>query len=503
MFRGSISEFSMHRSFILIKKKISKVISGNSLKSEVVRGSFWLGSANGFEQLLRLIRNMILTRILLPEVFGLMAIIMAINVFFESFTEVGIRQAIIHSPEGEQGSYLNSAWWVSVFRSSFLYLITFILAPLASKFYHLPELTVLIRIAFLSIIFKGLMSPKTFVAIKNMEFYKWVLIFSVGGYIGIISTVILAFMIHNIWALVIGLNIEWLARLILSYFVAPFLPKQNIEKSAFRSLIRYSRGMVGLPILTFIFLRTDIFVIGKLCNAEDLGKYSLAVALASIPFRLVTKLISDIALPAFSRMQNDRERLRNAIMKLSSNIAIFIIPFFLFSVLYAKDMLHVIYGETYVQVAIPFSILIGTSVFRLISTPIAGLYMAIGVPSLHRFFTAIRAMLIILTIYPAIKWFGLVGAASAGFISMCVSLIFQVTKLARIIDLNPWSYARIFQKGFVLSIVIFTVWIFSYNSLSVEPFVNLLLGLSISIVIYLLLIYILLNSKYKLSLKIN
>ncbi|MFZ5519443.1 MAG: oligosaccharide flippase family protein [Candidatus Zhuqueibacterota bacterium] len=481
-----------------VKQKAQKLLTGDGLKSKVVRGSFWLGSANSLEQGLRLVRNMILARILAPDVFGLMAIVMAINVFFESFTEIGIKQAIIQSPQGEQNSYLNSGWWVSVARSASLYFIAFIFAPLLSDFYNLPDLIILIRVAFISILFKGFMSPSSFVTIKNMNFIKWVKIFNVGSYIGILTSVVLSLIIRNIWALVIGLNVEWLARLILSYLYAPFSPQFKIDKNAFRNLIKYSKGMFGLPILTFIFMRADIFVIGKLCPASDLGMYSLVVSLATIPFQMATKLISDVTMPAFSTIQTDRTRLRKTFIKVSSKLSIVTIPFLLFSILYSRDLLFVIYGQKYMAISIPFCILMGTSVIRLISTPIAGLYLAIGQPHLHRYFTAIRAFLIILFIYPSIKFFGLIGAASAGFLSMSIGYIFQVGRLSKIIDLNKYSYFKIFVNAIMVSVVIIFVWIVGNKIFVLDHYLNLLTGIFLSFLLYFVLFAIKLKLKYKL-----
>ena len=127
---------------------------GNSLKARLSRGSLWLAMGSGVEQGLRLIRNMILTRLLAPEIFGLMAIVYAINIFFESFSQIGIRQAIIQSPEGEKNTYLNAAWFLSVARSLTLYIIAYISAPLIANFYNYHSLIPIMRVVFLNLVFR-------------------------------------------------------------------------------------------------------------------------------------------------------------------------------------------------------------------------------------------------------------------------------------------------------------------------------------------------------------
>ena len=105
------------------------------LKERAVRGGAWLGAGTGIEQGLRFLRNIILTRLLAPEAFGLMAIVLALNTAFESFTDVGIKQAIVQNPRGQTREYLNGAWWFSCIRAVVLYGLAFWSAPFLERFY--------------------------------------------------------------------------------------------------------------------------------------------------------------------------------------------------------------------------------------------------------------------------------------------------------------------------------------------------------------------------------
>ena len=280
---------------------------------------------------MRLVRNALLARILLPNEFGTMAIVLAINTFFESFTEVGIKQSVIQNPQGNKNEYLNSAWWLGFFRSILLYTIAFFSAPYIADFYNNEQLTLLIRISFLGLIFKGLMSTGVYQSLKNMNFKKWTIINNSGGLFGIFSAITLAFIYKNVWALAIGFLLEWVARFILSYILLPIRPKFYIEKQSMRELLIYAKGMLGLPILTFIFIRADIFVLGKLDTQANLGLYSMAAALAFIPLRLLTKVISETVMPAFSKMQNNFKNLNEALFKVTRIIFLMSMPMLIFA----------------------------------------------------------------------------------------------------------------------------------------------------------------------------
>ena len=247
-----------------LKGMVNEIRTGDSLKNRSARGAIWLGGANGFEHGIRFLRNMILTRLIAPEAFGVMAIILAVDKIFESFTEVGVKQAIIQNPSGEDKTYLNGAWWLAFLRGTLLYTIGYIGAPALASFYEDPQLVPLVRVAFLSVFFRGILSPRSYVAIKEMKFLKWISINHLGGILGIVATVVMAFYMRNVWALVIGFALQAIFRCILSFIVCPFLPGLTFKKEHTQALIKYVTGILGLPILTFIFMRVDVFVIGKL-----------------------------------------------------------------------------------------------------------------------------------------------------------------------------------------------------------------------------------------------
>ena len=247
----------------LLIEKITNLYKGSSLKKRAAKGGIWLGAGSGTENGLRLLRNMILARLLAPDAFGLMAIVLAVNVFFDSFTKIGVKEAIIQNPKGNENTFLNGAFWLAFVRGIVMFIAAIIMVPLVARFYNKPELVPMMRVVFLSILFYGMMSPKSYTELKQMNYKKWVIIFHGGSVIGVITTIIMGFILHNIWALVIGFTVESAARCIVSYIICPFLPGFNFEKENLRSLFRFARGIFGISIVVFLYNRIDIFVLGK------------------------------------------------------------------------------------------------------------------------------------------------------------------------------------------------------------------------------------------------
>ncbi len=456
----------------------------DSLKAKAVSGGIWLSAGSGFEQALRLIRNMILTRFLAPEVFGVVAIVLSVNAAFESFSQIGIKEAVIQSPRGEEKTYLNGAWLIAVGRAIALYAIIYVCSPLLADFYNNDGLISLFRVAFLSLLFTGLMSSGAYVSLKKLKFKRWAIIFHGGGWVGILTSLVLTYYMRNEWALVIGFTVESFSRLILSYIYCPFWPTLNYDREDLKALFNYAKGMFGLPLLTFIFMKCDVIVIGKVCDFSDLGLYSMVSIIAWSPFQFITLITAQVIMPVFSEKQEDKKWANKWILNITK-ITVFIgLPLLFFVGFYGEDLLTIIYGVKYGEIALPFVIIFFTAFLRTSSVPIAAFFLASGHPEFHRLFVAVRALLIMVIIYPAVTSYGLIGAASAGLFSMVVSYFFQMWKICKVTGLPIRQYLIIFIKGFFFSVPIILVSVLSNSIYSVGPFLNIIPGLIGCVVSY-------------------
>ena len=111
-------------------------------------------------------------------------------------------------------------------------------------------------------------------------------------------------------------------------------------------------------------------------------------------------------------------------------------------------------------------------------------YLSVGQPRLQRLFSGIRAVLIIILIYPAIKWLGLTGAATVVFFSTAISYLFQVLRMRKLTGLDTLQYVWIFIHGLVIALIVVVVWFLTYNIFSRNPISNLIYGLIGCAIIY-------------------
>jgi O-antigen/teichoic acid export membrane protein len=428
---------------------------------------------------------MLLTRLLAPEAFGTLAIVTSATSVLISLTDVGAKEALIQNPRGTEDSYVGAAWWLTVGRALSLYSILFLVAPLISGFYRNGQLTALMRVASASLLFEGLMSSQAYVAIKKMKFQKWAAISHGGGIAGVLITVILSFFIRNVWALVLGTVAESAARCFLSYVLCPFLPSLKLDKAAIRELLRFSRGVFGLAILNLIFIRTDIFVLGKLYSPAQLGVYAMAIYLVQTPVTFIINLLGQTLMSTFSHIQADAQRINRILLQVMAVIFLLGMPMVVFMFFCARPLLGLVYGQAYAAASSALVVAAFVAILNVANAQITTVFYAKGLPQLHRRCVVIMAILMILLIYPFAKQFGLVGGQLACLISIIAGYSFQIERIRKITQLNLARYWRISLVSGIISLCAIAFFLFAkaVGSLS-RPIPILLSGVTACLVAY-------------------
>jgi O-antigen/teichoic acid export membrane protein len=433
--------------------KFRTLFKSDSLRGRILQGGGVLTIGSFAENLLRFIRNIILARLLAPDAFGLMATIMAIAAAAEAFAEVGLTQSIIQNKKGADKEFLNVIWWFSTFRGTFLYIIVFFAAPFIADFLNKPEATLILRIALIVILLRGLISPKIYLLQKELKFTRWVLLTQSASILGIVAAITSAFYLRNVWALVLGYVAETFLIFLFSYIFYPHIPKLQINLSHAKDIMSFSRKVFGLPILMVLYSQVDNFVIGKVISLSTLGLYYLARSLSNMSTTIFSK-ISAVFLPAFSLIQDDKVKLKKSLLQLTEIIATLGLPFLTFLIVYARPILTLIYSPELNTIAIPFSICCIFSFLYLLSVLIMNVAFATGNPDQFRQASLVRTIVFLILLYPATKYFGLIGAALSALFSMCLAIIIQIRYLKILLNINVLEYSGFFVKGIKYSLIV-------------------------------------------------
>jgi O-antigen/teichoic acid export membrane protein len=468
-----------------VKGAAGRVLKGEGLRAKAARGGAWLGGGSFAEQVSRFARNMLLTRLLAPNAFGTMAIVLSSQSLVSSFTDVGVWPAVIQNPRGGEDEYLNAAWWFGMARAVFIYFVIFAAAPWVSHFYGDPELSPLLRVALLSIVLDGMLSPRAKLAQKQMKFGTWAIISNGGAVLGVALTIALSFVMRDVWALVIGYCSENAFRCVLSYALCPGLPSLSWDKRAFQDLMKFSKGMVGLSFLNLIFSRADIFVLGKLYSPAELGLYTMAVYLVQTPSGFLINLLSTTLLPAFSHVNQDRERLNRMLIEVTSWIVLLGLPAVAMLWLCGSSLLTVTYGARYAASATALALAAGVAFLNTLNTLVTLVFYADGRPALHRRAVAASAIVMLIAIYPACKFLGVAGGQVAALVAIGASYLLQVERTRHITGLHLGRYAKALLPATAVSVGILAVGMgVRYLGFAARPFANIAVASAVCALAY-------------------
>lgn len=448
----------------------------DNLKSKVLRGNAWLGTWSVGSQFTRFVRNIILARLLAPEAFGTMAIVISISTILHSMTDIGMKDALVQNPRGSEDHYANAAWLLAIGRSLLLYGILFSLAPWLAGFYGNPVVSPLLRVCALGLIFDGAFSPKAWVALKEMKFKKWAAIIHGGGICGVVITIVLAFFIRDVWALAIGSVAQSACAFVLSYILCPHIPSISWDREAMRDLLVFVKGLVGLSFLNFIFARTDVFVLGKLFHPTELGLYVMAVFLVQTPMSFIMNMFGQTLLPAFSHVQQDSTRINRNFLRLTGVLAAAAMPALVFILFCGRSLLTFFYGHRYAAAAPALMVAAFVAVINIVNGNITTVFYAKGVPQLHRRCVAIMALTMIVLIYPFAKTFGLVGGQLAALASILVGYFSQVIRMREVTGLDLKRYIKLFAMPVAIASALALVLLAAQPFVLGWPIFNISLG---------------------------
>jgi lipopolysaccharide exporter len=432
------------QSYDRVKVIIDGLLCRDGLRAKAFRGGAWLGAGSVAEQAARFARNMLLARILAPEAFGTMAIVLSSASLVDTLTDVGTKAAIIHNPRGGKDAYLNASWWLGMGRAIFSYFLIFAMAPWISRFYGRPELSGLLRVALLGVLLVGAISPRSILASKEMKLARWAAINHGGGICGVILTVVLSFFVRDVWALAIGYCSEHAFRCLLSYALYPGLPSLQWDRHAARELLTFSRGVVGMSFLNLIIARADVFVLAKLYSSAALGLYTMAVSLVTTPSMFLTAILGQVLIPALASVQEDTERLNRVLVEVTSWFIFLGLPAAISLCLCAPYLLTVAYGSRYIAAVGPLSVASAVVFLTVLHGVTTCVLFAKGRPALHRYAVAATAATMLVAIYPACRFLGPIGGQVAALLAISVGYLLQLKRLREVTDLNLSRYGGAF-----------------------------------------------------------
>ncbi len=274
--------------------------NGSSLTARALRSSLLTVGGFGGSQLIRLLSNLVLTRLLFPEAFGLMALVTVFLIGLGQFSDVGVTPAILQSKRGDDQKFLNTAWTIQVVRGFCLFLVACAIAWPVAALYDQPQLNQLLPVAALSLLISGFNPTRLDTANRHLMLGRVTAIDFGTQLTGILGAIVLAWMTGSVWSLVASGLISALVQL---YLLDRFLPGErnrfHWDKSCAQELISFGKWIFLSTVCGFFFTQGDKLLMGEYLPLDVFGVYNIGFFLASFPMLLGGMITRKILIPIY------------------------------------------------------------------------------------------------------------------------------------------------------------------------------------------------------------
>jgi O-antigen/teichoic acid export membrane protein len=283
----------------------------------VLRAGSWTVLTYGFTQVTRLATSLIVTRLLVPEVFGIMAVAMVVSTGLALLTDLGVLQCIVRSPRQDQ-RFLDTLWVAQILRGAAVCAASLALAALlgalqalgwigAASTYGSPALPYVIAAVGFASVLGGLESTKVAVARRELSLARLSQLEILCNVVSVAAVVSWALIDPSIRALVGGWIIGAALRTLLTHTMLPGTGNRfRWDPSAFRELLAFGKWVIVSSTLGFFALNGDRLLLGGLVSAHELGLYSIAFLVLGAARQGLSLLAASVAYPALSEVVRTR-----------------------------------------------------------------------------------------------------------------------------------------------------------------------------------------------------
>lgn len=324
----------------------------SSLKTKVVKGTIWALAERFAGQAVSFVVSMVLARLLVPEDYGTVALLGIFTAIAGVIVDSGLGGALIQKKEATELDF-NSVFYLSLAASGAVYLILFFSAPFIADFYKTPVLIPITRVVSLTIIFNAINSVQNAELSRKMLFDRSFRISLISVVLGSAIGISLAYLGYGPWAIVWSTVGGAFVGVISRWFIIAWRPKLMFSWLALRGLWRFGWKMAVSSLLDSIFVNVHGLIIGRLYSKADLAFVNKGAHVPRLGMDSINSTLGRVAYPALAQMQDDPDKMREAMRKMIRISTFFVFPLMTGLAVCAKEIILILFGQKWLP-AVPY-----------------------------------------------------------------------------------------------------------------------------------------------------
>ena len=286
--------------------------------NHLLRGSLWMIAARWAMRLLGLVSTMILARLLAPDDFGLIAMVMLAYGLLETISYAGVDLALLRDGNETRGHY-DTAWTVQVLQGFFIAACLVAAAPFVASYFNEPRAQTVMYWVALRAPIDGLQNIGIVAFRKELDFAKEFRFNLYNKLLNLVVVVGMALWLRNYWALVYGALVASIVGLAVSYAMHPYRPRPSLER--LRDIWAFSQWLVISRLGSYLNRKCDEFVVGGYAGTKAMGNYHVANELATLPSNEIVMPMRRAMFPTLAKISSQRDNYAQAVLTSFSTVA--------------------------------------------------------------------------------------------------------------------------------------------------------------------------------------
>lgn len=417
------------------------------LGQSIRHGAAWVLSGNLSVQILQFAVGVVLARLLAPADFGILVTIQIFTGVAGFLASGGMGQALVRAQDATP-HHFQTVFTLQLLTGLVIYAVFYVLAPYIADWYDQPVYRDLIHVSALSFVLRPFVNMPSAWLQREMRFRQRTTLRLVTAPLGSIASIVLAWLGHGPWSLVIGGLASSVAYAVLSQFIVPVRPGIRFDAELTRQLGLYSVKFTGNDLVSYLRNQLANFLLGVLSGPTTVGLYNKADSLAKLP-QTISGAVYEPIFRGLSKTVDDADKSQYIYYRTISLLAVYMLPIYFGLMWLAEPFIVVVYGEKWLPSALPLAILSTGGVLACIGHPAGAVLAANNWLGREIVVQVVTAALTAIACIVGIRW-GLAGVATGLLVAWLYSTLHLSVLCARCIGGSMAKLWRNLRPGLTL-----------------------------------------------------
>lgn len=458
-------------------------------KSKVFSGTIWSAVQRFGTMAISFVANMILARLLTPDDFGTVGMLLFFVAIANTFVDSGFGSALIQKKEPSANDY-STVFITNLILSVILYVVLFFAAPLIASFYKIPILCSILRVEGLVLLINAMTIVHQTILRKRFQFKKLSIANLGGTFVGTIIGICFAYYGYGVWSLVYRLLAVSLVTTVLLWILNDWSPSFKFSITSFKELFGFGGFILLSSIITTIGNNIQTLIIGKFFQPSSLGHYTQAKQLRDVSSMSISAIVSQVIYTNFSEIQNDVYRLGRHLLLSVSIMSFLVTPLMGLFILISEPLIILLYSDTWLQAIPYFKVLCIGGIFLSLQDVNYYLVAAVGKSKIIFYANSIQVLFSILSMIVGSMLWNMMGLMWAMVFSSFLFYCVYALIASKQSDTNVLDQLKLLGRHIIQSVISYVISYIILNNIHTSNFVVVLTGVVVYITIYLILAFV-------------